>query len=174
MKGSRGITLVALIITIIVLLILAIVAISAVSGDGILQHAKSSADQYNAAQINENTILQNYLAYINKHNPNGETTNPPEEVNPEPVSIVGTYGDNTTTKGQRWYTFNENGTGEYGYYDDGEKSVVTSNFTYSASSDGIVTLTFTSNNSLITISEALQKSPKPKSLTITSNLESST
>lgn len=60
MKGQKGITLVALIITIIVLLILAVVAIAAVSGDGIINHAKNARDNYNEAQIQENSVIKNY------------------------------------------------------------------------------------------------------------------
>lgn len=60
MKGQKGITLVALIITIIVLLILAVVAIAAVSGDGIINHAKNARDEFNQAQIVENSTLKNY------------------------------------------------------------------------------------------------------------------
>ena len=68
---NSGITLVALIITIIVLLILAVVAIRAVSNDGIISHAKNAREEYEQAQTNEQTQLQNYLNVLNENNPKG-------------------------------------------------------------------------------------------------------
>lgn len=68
MRGQKGITLVALIITIIVLLILAVVAISAVSNDGIIDHAKNARDDYQAAQVEENKTLTNYLTKLDTYN----------------------------------------------------------------------------------------------------------
>ena len=64
MKKQKGITLVALIITIIILLILAVVSIRAVQGDGIIQHAKNARNDYQAAEGNERTILDDYLTQI--------------------------------------------------------------------------------------------------------------
>lgn len=68
MRGQKGITLVALIITIIVLLILAVVAISAVSDNGIIDHAKNAKRDYQAAQVEENTTLKNYLTKLETYN----------------------------------------------------------------------------------------------------------
>jgi len=69
-KTQKGITLIALIITIIVLLILAVVAIGAVQNDGIIEYAKNARDQYETAQVKENTALDNYLAKLEENNPN--------------------------------------------------------------------------------------------------------
>ena len=80
-KGEKGITLVALIITIILLLILAVVAIRAVQGDGIISHAKNARAEYEKAQAEEQTQLQNYLNVLNENNPNGSGA----EV--EPISV---------------------------------------------------------------------------------------
>lgn len=66
-KNFNGITLIALILTVIVLLILAAVTISAVKGDGIINYAKNSTDEYTQKQTEENTILQGYSDYINKN-----------------------------------------------------------------------------------------------------------
>lgn len=68
MRGQKGITLVALIITIIVLLILAVVAIAAVSNDGIINHAKNAKNEYQNAQINEQTTINGYETLLNTWN----------------------------------------------------------------------------------------------------------
>lgn len=60
-RQEKGITLIALIITIVVLLILAVVAIRAVQDGGIIDYAKNARDDYQAAQDEEETMLQNYL-----------------------------------------------------------------------------------------------------------------
>ena len=60
-ENQKGITLVALIITIVVLLILAVVAIRAVQDGGIIDYAKNARDDYQKAQDEEQTQLQNYL-----------------------------------------------------------------------------------------------------------------
>ena len=97
-KTEKGITLIALIITVIILLILAVVAIGAVQNDGIIQHAKNARDEYNQAQQNEQTILQNYVDILDN-----ETENKPE---PEDSLVamykagkikVGDYVDYTPT-----------------------------------------------------------------------------
>jgi len=66
-KTQKGITLIALIITIIVLLILAVVAIGAVQNDGIIQYAKNARNEYELAQTNEQTRLNNYLDILNEN-----------------------------------------------------------------------------------------------------------
>lgn len=68
MRGQKGITLVALIITIIVLLILAVVAIAAVSNDGIINHAKNARNEYQNAQVNEQTAINGYETLLNTWN----------------------------------------------------------------------------------------------------------
>ena len=70
-KTNKGITLIALIITIVVLLILAAVAISSIQENGILGYATNAADSWNKAQANEETQLQNYLDYLDKHSQGG-------------------------------------------------------------------------------------------------------
>ena len=149
MKKQNGITLIALIITIVVLLIIAVVAVGAVQESGIIAHAQNAAGGYKTKADEENTILDGYLATIEENLPGGE-----KDSNIELVSIVGTYGDNTTAKSQRWYTFNENGTGDYGYYDDGEKVVITNNFTYSVLNNGIVTVTLEDSSTVEILFEA--------------------
>ena len=72
-KEQKGITLIALIITIIVLLILAVVAIGAVQNDGIINYAKNARQEYGAAQVKENDILQGYLSNIQVHTGNSST-----------------------------------------------------------------------------------------------------
>ena len=66
MRRQNGITLVALIITIIILLILAVVAISAVSNDGIFNHAQKAANDWEAAQVNEQQYFDHANSYIDK------------------------------------------------------------------------------------------------------------
>ena len=70
LNNEKGITLIALIITIVVLLILAIVAINAVQDRGIIQHAQNATSRYDREKTKENTILGNYLAYLNENDPN--------------------------------------------------------------------------------------------------------
>jgi len=64
---QKGITLIALIITIVVLLILAVVAIGAVQNDGIIEYAKNARNEYQGSKINEQTILDNYLAKLDEN-----------------------------------------------------------------------------------------------------------
>ena len=66
---QKGITLIALIITIVVLLILAVVAIGAVQNDGIIEYAKNARNEYQGSKINEQTILDNYLAKLDENTP---------------------------------------------------------------------------------------------------------
>lgn len=86
LKENKGITLVALIITIIVLLILAVVTIAAVSEGEIFNHANNAATRYNAAAVEENTIITNHLGEMAKYD-GGETPPPP----PPPGEETGWY-----------------------------------------------------------------------------------
>ena len=68
LKGQKGITLVALVITIIVLIILAGVSIALVLGDdGIVNKAKSGAQNYALAANEETGVLQNIFSYVNEY-----------------------------------------------------------------------------------------------------------
>ncbi|NLC87865.1 MAG: hypothetical protein GX682_03715 [Clostridiaceae bacterium] len=68
LKGQKGITLVALVITIIVLIILAGVSIALVLGDdGIVNKAKSGAQNYALAANEETGVLQNIFTYVNEY-----------------------------------------------------------------------------------------------------------
>lgn len=68
LKGQKGITLVALVITIIVLIILAGVSIALVLGDdGIVNKAKSGAQNYALAANEETEVLQNIFSYVNEY-----------------------------------------------------------------------------------------------------------
>ena len=68
MRRQKGITLVALIITIIVLLILAVVAITSISNSNIVNHAKNAKTDYSAAQVQENTTIEQYENYLDNWN----------------------------------------------------------------------------------------------------------
>ena len=67
-KEQKAITLIALIITIVVLLILATVAINSVVNDGIISHAGNATNKYNESVVNEGTILNEYLNYLDLNN----------------------------------------------------------------------------------------------------------
>ena len=70
---NKGITLIALVITIIVLLILAGVSIAMLTGDnGILTQAQRAKNETEQAQVNEESILENYEQYI-EGSTNGST-----------------------------------------------------------------------------------------------------
>ena len=134
---NKGITLIALIITIIVLLILAVVAIRAVSGDGILAHAKNARDEYQSAQTNEQSTLQNYTDLIENElgtKPNsgdGETPDQPQDPTLNvmlkvtekevtetviPISVdkvTKKEDDSEVTEGNLTYTWSYEGSAEY-------------------------------------------------------------
>ena len=66
LKGQKGITLVALVVTIIVLIILAGVSIALVLGDnGLVDKAKTGANEYKTQANIERGELANAAAYAN-------------------------------------------------------------------------------------------------------------
>ena len=74
-KNNKGITLIALIITIILLLILAIVTISAVNEGNLFAHANNAARTYSERAEEENTLLSNYVSYIEEYSNKSKSEN---------------------------------------------------------------------------------------------------
>ena len=109
LKENKGITLIALIITIIVLLILAVVTINAVNEGSIFAHANNAVTKYNAAATEENSMIANYLAKMEKYdnnNNNNDNNSDDNEIypnlnkDPETGCIIGhTYEFETTDNG---------------------------------------------------------------------------
>ncbi len=89
MKAEKGITLVALVITIIVLLILAMVAIKIVLDSAIINHAENARNDYQAAQVEEETAINNATIKMNEIVANKTTT-------PGNTASGNTTGNNTT------------------------------------------------------------------------------
>ena len=117
---QKGITLIALIITIIVLLILAVVAIGAVQNDGIIQHAKNAKNEYQTAQNNEQTTLENYLTKLDENSGSSTsirwTQNGTTVTNGTITLEVGDTVDYVSNANANYYEFETN----YEYDDDGE------------------------------------------------------
>ena len=65
--NNKGITLVALVITIIILLILAGISISALTNQGLLKNAKEAKNRTEAAQKEEQDLLNQYEGELNKY-----------------------------------------------------------------------------------------------------------
>lgn len=65
-KTQKGITLVALVITIIILLILAGISIASLTQTGLFGKAKDAKQKSENAQVEENAILENYMAQIDE------------------------------------------------------------------------------------------------------------
>ena len=67
-QKENGITLIALVITIIILLILAGVAVSiGLSGDNLFGKANEAKTSWNRDVNEENTTLNNYIAYLDQY-----------------------------------------------------------------------------------------------------------
>lgn len=64
-KNEKGITLVALVITIVILIILATVSITIALNGGIVGHAESGAEAYDAAATDEAGKITNVEHWIN-------------------------------------------------------------------------------------------------------------
>ena len=68
MKNQSGITLIALVITVIVLLILAGAAVSiGLNGDNLFSKANEAKTEWNAKTNTENTVISDYMAYIDNY-----------------------------------------------------------------------------------------------------------
>ena len=66
LKGQKGITLIALVVTIIILIILAGVSITLVLGQyGLIDRAKTAANEQKTAANDETAQLTNVDAYVN-------------------------------------------------------------------------------------------------------------
>lgn len=66
LKGQKGITLIALVVTIIILIILAGVSITLVLGQyGLIDRAKTAANEQKLAANDETAQLTNVDAYVN-------------------------------------------------------------------------------------------------------------
>ena len=101
-QKENGITLIALVITIIILLILAGVAVSiGLSGDNLFGKANEAKTSWNRDVNEENTTLNNYIAYLDQYTGGEETTPTPTVSLPagwNPDKVAEAYPSTTATQ----------------------------------------------------------------------------
>jgi len=115
LKTQKGITLVALVITIIVLLILAAVAIGAIQNKGIIKYAQNASEDYEAAEKEEQSVLDSLLGKIKERVPGNVGAGTKDEDSSEDGSEnngTGNDGDNTpVSKLGKYVKYDINGNG---------------------------------------------------------------